>query len=128
MRSCATVAEQFASTVAGGSSSDVTLAAPQTGKRKAQVLEDGEPDGKKKRAPRKLKDPNAPKRPASSYLLYQNDVRAELKTKYPGIPNSELLQMIAKRWAAMSDTEKEVSFILLIHQAHIDDFSCTEIQ
>jgi hypothetical protein len=76
-----------------------------SGKRKADVLEEG---GKKKRA-KKPKDPNAPKRPASSYLLFQNDIRQELKKKHPNMSHGELLSMISKQWAAMTDEQKAVS-------------------
>jgi transcriptional regulator HMO1 len=120
MRQCANVAEEFARTMSGKTlasgvinpfSDGPSVAGAQTGKRKAQALDDDEGDGKKKKAPRKPKDPNAPKRPPSSYLLFQNEVRAELKSKYPNLPNSELLQMISKRWAAMSDEDKEVHLV-----------------
>ena len=63
-------------------------------------------DGEKK--PRKKKDPNAPKRPASSYLLFQNEVRAQLKTNNPNMPNNELLGTIAKLWSEMPKEKKEV--------------------
>ena len=92
------------------------------GKRKAEVLDDddGEEEvetGKKgrKKAARKPKDPNAPKRPPSSYLLFQNEIRNDLKEKFPDVPHSELLKMIASRWAALSEVEKQVS-----HGCYID--------
>jgi hypothetical protein len=115
MRQCATIADQFAHTLSGttltpGANPFSDIASAQSGKRKA--LDDGE--GGKKKKPKKIKDPNAPKRPPSSYLLFQNEVRAELKAKFPNLPNSELLQMIAKRWAAMSDEDKEVLAILFL--------------
>ena len=45
-------------------------------KRKAKEMEDdGEGKPKKKRQPRKARDPNEPKRPASAYILFQNDIR-----------------------------------------------------
>jgi hypothetical protein len=62
---------------------------------------------KRKRAV-KVKDPNAPKRPASSYLLFQNAVRQETKKENPTLPNNELLALISQRWANMSDSEKQV--------------------
>jgi len=112
MRQCATVADEFARTMSGKSLaagvSPFSDAVAQGGKRKAQADDDDEGDGKKKRKTRKPRDPNAPKRPPSSYLLFQNEVRAELKAKYPELPNGELLQMISKRWSAMSDEDKEV--------------------
>jgi hypothetical protein len=124
MRLCANVADDFARTMSGKTlnpgvnpfSDVVSSVGQKTGKRKAQTLDDDDDDDaqegkKKKRAPRKPKDPNAPKRPPSSYLMFQNDVRAELKSKFPELPNRELLQMISKRWAAMSDEDKEVRLV-----------------
>lgn len=71
-------------------------------KRKATVVE-GEEGGKRKR---KLKDPNAPKRPPSSYILYQNEIRQQIKKEHPEMTNSELLAFISKQWAEMDESEK----------------------
>jgi hypothetical protein len=124
MRNCATVAEQFANAISGipltsgantlGDEAQLAFSpvTPQVRKPKSLTVEDGESEvlgSKRKRSARKPKDPNAPKRPPSNYLLFQNEVRAELKSKFPQLPNSELLQMISKRWAAMADADKEVS-------------------
>ena len=76
------------------------------GKRKARDADDAV-EGKKKRKV-KPKDPNAPKRPASSYLMFQNDVRQELKAKNPHLPNNELLNLIAKAWSEMPKEQKDV--------------------
>ncbi|KAI0751636.1 high mobility group box domain-containing protein [Daedaleopsis nitida] len=72
------------------------------GKKRKSRADDGE--GKRKK---KLKDPNAPKRPPSSYLIFQNDIRSELKAKNPGMPNNELLGTISKLWAAMPQERKD---------------------
>lgn len=116
MRNCAAIAEQFAQMIphlpfapgagitAHPNGQYVPVAMPQsvTGKRKLR----DELDGKKKKTP---KDPNAPKRPASSYLLFQNEVRQELKAKHPNLPNNELLGIISKLWADMPKDKKDVS-------------------
>lgn len=82
--------------------------APTKGKRKAAVTEDEPLDGTKKRKRIiKPKDPNAPKRPASSYILYQNDVRKELKEQHPEMNNADLLTMISERWKNMTTEEKD---------------------
>jgi len=73
------------------------------GKRRKRLDDD---EGKKKKDKRP-KDPNAPKRPASSYLLFQNEVRRSLKEEHPHIANNELLQMIAKAWAEMPQEQKD---------------------
>ncbi|GJE84817.1 HMG-box [Phanerochaete sordida] len=118
MRNAATFAEQFAQMLGPLSYAGAPLmfpngqmpqmpppqAEPTGGKRKARGEDDGE--GKRKRKT-KPKDPLAPKRPASSYLLFQNEVRQELKAKHPNIPNNELLAKIAKAWAEMPKEQKD---------------------
>jgi len=82
------------------------------GKRKADPSpEDG--DGPKKRKRNvKPKDPNAPKRPASSYILFQNEVRKDLKEQHPELSNSDLLGLISEQWKHMSEEQKEVCRVL----------------
>jgi hypothetical protein len=82
------------------------------GKSKAaHLLEDGEGTKKRKRNT-KPKDPNAPKRPASSYILFQNEVRKELKEQHPNLSNADLLGMISEQWKHMSDEQKEASRVI----------------
>jgi len=82
------------------------------GKRKAASSpEDGDASKKRKRAT-KPKDPNAPKRPASSYILFQNEVRKELKERHPDLTNADLLSLISEQWKQMSDEQKEASRVL----------------
>ncbi|PPQ99794.1 hypothetical protein CVT26_009171 [Gymnopilus dilepis] len=79
------------------------------GKRKAAFSpEDGDGTKKRKRNT-KPKDPNAPKRPASSYILFQNEVRKQLKKDNPDLTNAELLALIAEQWKQMPDEQKEAS-------------------
>lgn len=125
MRNAATFAEQFAQMLGPLSYAGAPLmfpngqmpqmpppqAEPTGGKRKARGEDDGE--GKRKRKT-KPKDPLAPKRPASSYLLFQNEVRQELKAKHPNIPNNELLAKIAKAWAEMPKEQKDVRIVVLL--------------
>lgn len=58
--------------------------------------------GKKKR---RKKDPNAPKRPMSSYLLFQESKRPEMVAK--GFKGKEILQEVGNLWKAMSEAEKQ---------------------
>ncbi|BGP12546.1 hypothetical protein JCM10213v2_000463 [Rhodosporidiobolus nylandii] len=83
--------------------------AGSTGKAGAADQEDGEPK-KRKRGPnkeKKVKDPNAPKRPASAYIEYQNSVREEFRKQYSDLPYSEVLKKIGLVWQGMSDAEKK---------------------
>ncbi|KIM20726.1 hypothetical protein M408DRAFT_54305, partial [Serendipita vermifera MAFF 305830] len=56
---------------------------------------------------KKPKDPNAPKRPPSAYLLYQNEVRKDIREQNPDMKYPEVLQEISKMWTALSDEEKK---------------------
>ncbi|KAJ7122948.1 hypothetical protein C8R44DRAFT_876141 [Mycena epipterygia] len=101
MRHCAKLADDWADTLKQPGASN--------GKRKAGAEDDDEPaaNGKRKRVTKK-KDPNAPKRPASSYLLFQNEIRKEIKEKFPAYSNNELLNVIKNQWADMTEAQKAV--------------------
>ncbi|KAF9915522.1 exp1-like protein [Linnemannia zychae] len=57
-----------------------------------------------KRAMPKLKDPNAPKRPLSSYFLFAQEQRQS--GKYNNLPVKEQAKTIASQWKKLSDHEK----------------------
>jgi hypothetical protein len=120
LRHAAVVAEQFANVFKLPQEATAPNKVPdkehQHAKRKADELDDNADaaNGAAKKEPRKTRirkprDPNAPKRPASSYIMFQNQARKELKGKHPNIPNSELLTLISKRWSEMPEEQKEVS-------------------
>ncbi|KAG8750247.1 hypothetical protein FRC12_012971, partial [Ceratobasidium sp. 428] len=75
MRQAANLADVFAQSIVNMFPNDsITVAAPVvTGKKRGRVPREG----------KRVKDPNAPKRPATSYILFQNDIRDELKAKNP---------------------------------------------
>jgi len=126
MRNCATIADHFAQVVKNtpfsaeaalqvihGLAKNTPLAATAaTGKRKVKAMEeDSAEDAKKKtrvKKTKKVRDPDMPKRPASSYLLFQNAIRKELKSRNPKLTQPELLAMISKQWAEMTDEQKVV--------------------
>lgn len=73
-------------------------------------------DGKKRRRvtkEKKPKDPNAPKRPASGYLVYQNSVRAQVKADNPDMPHKDVQAKIAADWNTMDADKKKVCLSLL---------------
>src|SRR5689334_4305855 len=55
---------------------------------------------------KKAKDPNAPKRPLSGYMLYSKDRRPGLAKEQPNLANTEIVSVIATEWSGMSDAEK----------------------
>lgn len=97
------------------------------GKRKSMAAADDDDEtaanGKRKRVVKK-KDPNAPKRPASSYLLFQNEIRKDIKEKFPNLNNTELLNVIKTQWAEMSEAKKAVSALSFLHRVASASDAC----
>ena len=61
--------------------------------------------GRKKKA---KKDPNAPKKPLSTYMLWLQETRPIIKEKYPGATLGEVGKRAGEMWKALDD--KTVSF------------------
>lgn len=120
MKNCAQIASNFSKYVAGLPPPDASPPSPDS-------LPDGQSrlpphlsltssyfliaKGKRKRVgtkPKKEKDPNAPKRPSSAYLHFQNDVRGWYKENNPGVPYSSLVDEMSRKWKELTPTEKEV--------------------
>lgn len=113
MRQCASAADQFAQTLSQASfsgSSLPSLEVVQAGNgNKRQGTEDDDIDGptKKRRVSnKKVKDPDAPKRAASSYIFFQNDLRQELRKQHPDVSAAEVMSMVSKQWADMTREQK----------------------
>lgn len=61
---------------------------------------------------RKLRDPNAPKRPLTAYFLYSQSARTIVKGDLgPAATAAEVSSEVLRRWNDMSTPEKEVSTI-----------------
>lgn len=56
--------------------------------------------------PAKVKDPNAPKRPMSSFFLFMNSRRDSLKEEKPGLKFGEMTKMMTNEWKEMKDKSK----------------------
>jgi len=56
--------------------------------------------------PRKPKDPNAPKKAASAYLLYSNSVRDAVRAANPTMKMTEISKVIGSQWKALSEEEQ----------------------
>ena len=57
---------------------------------------------------KKGKDPNAPKRPMSAYMLWLNASREKIKSDHPGISVTDLSKKAGEIWKGMSKEKKEV--------------------
>ncbi|KAG8748150.1 hypothetical protein FRC10_008883 [Ceratobasidium sp. 414] len=99
MRQAATLADAFSQSIVKLFPNDsITASAPAVaGKKRGRVPKEG----------KRVKDPNAPKRPATSYILFQNDIRDELKGQHPGLPYKELLGKVSEAWQKLAETEKK---------------------
>lgn len=67
-----------------------------------QLIEKGRKGGKL----RFKKDPNAPKRPLTAYLIFTNEKRPALSANNSGLKLSEIAKKIGLMWGAMSDHDK----------------------
>lgn len=68
--------------------------------------------GRKVTKEKKPKDPLAPKRPPSAYLLFQNEVRDEMKAKLgEEAQYKDVIAAIAARWKEMTADEKKVCLL-----------------
>lgn len=52
------------------------------------------------------KDPNAPKRPCTSYIYFSNDVRKDLQEKNPNLKPKELAAKIGELWKGLTAEQK----------------------
>lgn len=112
---------QSASAATGGSpvlapqASTGTQAAPVASARSPSVaVEDSAGQAKKiskrqKKLMKQARDPDAPKRPPNAYLLFQNEVRADMKERFPELAYRELLGKVADAWKGLSEEDRKVS-------------------
>ena len=52
---------------------------------------------------KKKKDPNAPKKPMSGYMIWLNESRESIKKEYPGISITELSKKAGEKWKELGD-------------------------
>uniref|UniRef100_A0A7N0U7J4 HMG box domain-containing protein n=1 Tax=Kalanchoe fedtschenkoi TaxID=63787 RepID=A0A7N0U7J4_KALFE len=52
-------------------------------------------------------DPNKPKKPASSYILFSKEARKNLQEERPGVNNATLSALISVKWKEITDEEKQ---------------------
>lgn len=53
------------------------------------------------------KDPNAPKRPMSAFLMYSNSRRAAVKKENPEFSNGEISRLLSEMWRQASDEDRQ---------------------
>jgi len=56
---------------------------------------------------KKKKDPNAPKRPRSAYILFCAQERPNVKKDNPDAKPADILKLLAERWKTISESDKK---------------------
>lgn len=101
MRQAASLTDAFSQSVAQLFPPGAVIAPQPTttviGKKRGRVPKEG----------KRIKDPNAPKRPATSYIMFQNDIRDELRQKHPELPYKELLGKVSEAWSVLGEDQKK---------------------
>ena len=72
------------------------------------------------------RDPNKPKRPVSSYILFCNDLREEIKSKYPNLSFGEINKTLGKKWKEYEDKQKYIELAethKMKYQEEIDEYN-----
>ncbi|KAJ4472047.1 high mobility group box domain-containing protein [Lentinula aciculospora] len=95
MRNAAKAAEDFANAI--------TNAPLINGHVTGKTGDEETVNGKRKRS---KKDPNAPKRPASSFFLFQNEIRPKVKEQHPDLPSADLRRLMSEQWAQLPEEQK----------------------
>ncbi|XP_051176612.1 high mobility group protein DSP1-like [Leptopilina boulardi] len=55
---------------------------------------------------KRVKDPNAPKRPLSAFFWFCKDERAEVKSKNPAYTVGDIAKALGKKWADCTAEDK----------------------
>lgn len=75
--------------------------------RKKKSPEDIKAEEEKKENAKKLKDPGAPKKALSSYILFGNEVRPRIMKDNPGKGVGEIGKLIGNEWNSLTSKQKE---------------------
>ena len=75
-----------------------------------------EVDGTEGKKTRRKKEKRAklegePTRPASAYIVFQNEMRPLLKEEFPDIKHQEILQKVSERWKNLDEATKKVRMV-----------------
>jgi len=76
--------------------------------RRGRVVKDKEEkenEGKSK--PKKVKDPNAPKRPTTSFFVFSSEQRPLLKVTQPDLKVTEVAKEMGRLWKAMDAEDRK---------------------
>jgi hypothetical protein len=87
----------------------------------AGVDENGKKRKKTAAEKRKDKDPNAPKRPMSAYLMFQNAVRQQVKDQHPEAPYKDIMTHLSEAWKELGESGQKVRPCFFVSCMQIKD-------
>ena len=79
--------------------------------KKKNISQETTSGRKKKHA---AKDPSAPKKPMSVYILWLQDNRAMIKQRHPGLSMAEIAKKAGELWRELEEEDKAVRSYLCI--------------
>lgn len=82
---------------------------PGVKKKETEKSNNGD-NARKKRVTRKkqTRDPNAPKRPLSSYMIFSSETRGKVLEETPGLSVADVGKALGARWKSLSPEDKAV--------------------
>jgi hypothetical protein len=72
----------------------------------SQTLEAVTSNGKKNKKNKRVKDPNAPKKALSNYMVYCMRYRSDVQDKNPGAKPTEISRILGAQWNALTAEQK----------------------
>lgn len=82
-------------------------AAAKKAKEAKAAARDASPKRESPKKAKKEKDPNAPKRPRSAYILFSTEQRASVLKDHPEYAPKEVTVELGARWGKLSEAEKK---------------------
>merc|ERR1711934_268105 len=96
----------------GNEAASVSLGGGEVDVRnKGEALEKGGPAKKKAKKEKKVKDPLAPKKPATAYLLFFHSMKAEVMASKPEMTYKEVMTEMGRVWNQELDEEQKAPFL-----------------
>jgi len=79
---------------------------PAVSESESEDSDDHHKSGRKKKKRKQERDPNAPKRPLTSYFSFVADIRDDLKKENPDLSVPQLNSLASKKWKDLNPVEK----------------------
>ncbi|KAJ3260980.1 Non-histone chromosomal protein 6 [Boothiomyces macroporosus] len=70
-------------------------------------------EGKKKKGTKAKKDPDAPKKPLSAFMIYSKENRQRIKEENPSATFGEMGKLIGNAWKELGEDDKAVIILNL---------------